>query len=257
MGFLSRFFKKSPDENAVTWPNHSTWAALKNQETVQTAEGPRFLWTVPCGELAMPSGRLVACDPFVFLAVTNNRYVPVPKGCFPVFVTLADVSAEQNRSHVREAYASIIFSPGKETRRKALSLVKDGEIRPEPKGDRFAGFGVDSGTACFVDDSVIGLGMPDPKTWYDGLFENSDPNSWFNRMDDPNHIRAGIANIVLPLAKQCENLILFHSGWGDGVYPVIGSFDSAGQLLAVHIDFFVVPDAENGATDQRSLSTLE
>jgi hypothetical protein len=33
---------------------------------------------------------------------------------------------------------------------------------------------------------------------------------------------------------------LFHSGWGDGVYPVIGSFDSAGHLHAAHIDFLVL-----------------
>jgi hypothetical protein len=240
MGFLSRFFKRAPAEKIGTWPNHSTWAPLKNEETIQTEDGPRFLWTVPCGELGLPSGRLVACDPFVSLELANNPYVPVPKGRFPVLVTLADVSKEQNRSHLREAYASIIFSPGKETHRKALSLAKDGQVRPKPKGDQFAGFSVDAGTACFVDDSVIGPCMPDPKTWYEGVFDNSTPDCWFKRMDDPNHIREGIANIVLPLARHSENLILFHSGWGDGVYPVVGSFDTAGQLLAAHIDFFVI-----------------
>lgn len=40
--------------------------------------------------------------------------------------------------------------------------------------------------------------------------------------------------------KNGENLILFHSGWGDGVYPVIGSFNSIGHLLAAHIDFLVL-----------------
>lgn len=249
MGFLSRFFKKVPAEKSGMWPNHPTWAALKNEETIQTADGPRFLWTVPCGDLWLPSGRLVACDPFVFLMESNNSYVPVPKGRFPVFVTLADVSKAQDRSHVREAYASIIFSPAKETHRKALCLAKDGEKRPEPKGDQFAGFGVDAGTACFVDDSVVGSCMPDPKTWFEDLFENPKPESWFNRMDDPNHIRAGIANIILPLAKNGENLILFHSGWGDGVYPVVGSFDSSGQLLAAHIDFFVMVEERDEKQD--------
>jgi hypothetical protein len=240
MSIFSRIFRKASAEKTQTWPNHSTWAALKNEESLQMEQGPRFLWTVPCGELALPSGRLVVCDPFVFLQPQDNPFIPVPKGRFPVYVTLADVSAAQDKSHVREAYASVVFSSEKEAYRKAVPLAKDGGDRPEPTGDEFIGFAVDAGTACFVDDSVVGPCMPDPKTWYEDLFENSNPQCWFQRMDDPAHIRAGIANIVLPLAKHGENLVLFHSGWGDGVYPVIGSFDSTGRLVAAHIDFLVL-----------------
>ena len=89
--------------------------------------------------------------------------------------------------------------------------------------------------------------MPDEDTWYEGLFENSNEDCWFNQMDDNNLIRNGIANIKLPLTKNDNNLILFHSGWGDGFYPVIGGFDTAGKLVAVHTDFHVVcpPDDEN------------
>jgi len=240
MSLLSRIFRKGPAEKTQTWPNHSTWAALKNEESLQTEDGERFLWTIRCGELALPSGRLVACDPFVFLQPQNNPFVSVPKGRFPVYVTFADVSSAQDKSHVREAYASVVFTSEKEAYRKAVPLAKDGEDRPEPTGDEFIGFAVDAGTACFVDDSVVGPCMPDPQTWYEDLFENSNPDCWFQRMDDPAHIRAGIANIVLPLARHGENLILFHSGWGDGVYPVVGSFDSTGHLVAAHIDFLVL-----------------
>ena len=222
------------------WPNHSTWGALKNGITLQTGDGSRFLWTMECGDLNLPSGRLVACDPFVFLSPSNTPFIVVPKGRFPVVVTLADVSEKQDRSHIREAYASIIFSKEVEVYRKSIPLAKEGEDRPESKGDDFIGFGVDTGTACFVDESVIEPCMPDPRTWYESLFENDRTDCWFRRMDDPAHIREGIANITLPLAKAGENLILFHSGWGDGVYPVIGSFDSVGRLLAAHIDFFVL-----------------
>jgi len=164
----------------------------------------------------------------------------VPKGRFPVIVTLADVSSAQDRSHVREAYASILFSTAPEAYRQAIPLVRDGEERPETKGEDFVGFGVDAGTACFVDDTVVGSCMPDPNTWYEDLFENARSDCWFKRMDDPLHIREGIANIVLPLARNGENLVLFHSGWGDGTYPVVGSFDETGHLLAAHIDFFVM-----------------
>jgi len=107
MRLFSRIFRKTPTEKKQTWPNHSTWAALKNEEILQTEQGARFLWTIPCGELTLPSGRLVACDPFVFLQPQNNPFISVPKGRFSVYVTLADVSATQDKSHVREAYASV------------------------------------------------------------------------------------------------------------------------------------------------------
>jgi hypothetical protein len=83
--------------------------------------------------------------------------------------------------------------------------------------------------------------MPAESRWYEELFENARPDCWFARMDDPDHIRKGIANIQLPLACHGENLILFHSGWGDGVYPVIGSYDANDQLIAAHVDFLVIP----------------
>ena len=155
-------------------------------------------------------------------------------------VTLADVSEHQDRSHIREAYASIIFSAESETYRKVIPLVADGAKRPVLKDEEFIGFAVDAGTACFVDQSVVDPCMPDPATWYESIFENGNPNCWFQRMDDPTHIRQGIANITLPLATNGENLILFHSGWGDGHFPVIGAYDASNRLVAVHIDFLVI-----------------
>jgi hypothetical protein len=61
-------------------------------------------------------------------------------------------------------------------------------------------------------------------------------------MDAPAPLPAGYANITLPLAADGENLVLSHSGWGDGFYPVVGSWDGDGRLLAVHIDLQVVGD---------------
>lgn len=240
MSLFSRLFYKKPLPFLNTWPNHSSWAAMKNGQTLETEDGPRFMFTTPCGDLALPSGRLIACDPFACLSPSGMPFVRTPKGRFPVVVTLADVSEKQDRSHLREAYASILFSSDAEVSRKALPLLTVGETPPKLDGDDFLGFAVDAGTACFVDESAVASCMPDPSTWNDDLFDNNRPDCWFRQMDDPHHIRAGIANIALPLAKNGENLILFHSGWGDGHFPVIGGYSAAHQLVAIHIDFFVV-----------------
>jgi len=224
----------------MTWPNHATWCAELHERTIESESGPRFLWVVDCGSLSVPSGRLVACDPFACMDAGNNPYVPIPPGTYPVTVTLADVSDEQDRSHIREAYATLRIAPGVESYRQVLALAREGEARPTLTGDEFIGFPVDAGTACFVDDLSTKTCMPVPNTWFEGLFENDQPQAWSNMMDDPQHIRNGLANIPLPLAKNGENIVIIHSGWGDGTYPVIGSFDSGGKLLAVHIDFFVI-----------------
>jgi hypothetical protein len=112
----------------------------------------------------------------------------------------------------------------------------------------YYGFPVDAGTACFVDQGAVEALMPDGN-WYEDLFDNGTSNSWFARMDDPRHIREGIANIPLPLATQGENIVIIHSGWGDGHYPVVGGYDTSGRLVRVHIDFLVVFEHEedNGA----------
>jgi uncharacterized protein DUF4241 len=124
-------------------------------------------------------------------------------------------------------------------RRQAMTLTEDGgEIFEDPEND-FIGFAVDAGTACFIDELAVQRAMPDREKWGDEIFENDDPNCWFNLMDNPNHIRAGLANIDLPLATDCSNVVIIQSGHGDGVYPVVGGFDAAGRLVAVHIDFMV------------------
>jgi hypothetical protein len=157
-----------------------------------------------------------------------------------VSVTLADLSENLDGSDIREAYATVRIADGPEVYRRALPLARDGESRKPLDDGTFIGFGVDSGTACFVDDEAVTNFMPANVDWYETLFDNGSDDSWFAQMDDPNHIRFGLANLVLPLAQNGENIIIIHSGWGDGRYPVVGSFDASHQLLAVHIDFFVI-----------------
>jgi Protein of unknown function (DUF4241) len=108
----------------------------------------------------------------------------------------------------------------------------------------YRGFPVVAGTACLVDRGAVEALMPDG-SWED-IFDNGTPNSWFARMDDPSHIRDGIANIPLPLATQGEDTIIIHSDWGDGHYPVVGGYDPSDRLVRVHIDFLVAFE-DNGA----------
>ncbi len=228
----------------MKYPNNSLWAALDDDLLVVIDDKTSLLLSlIDCGTLSLASGRLVVSDPFAGLRKKDNLFVQVPKGHYRVIVTLADVSDKKDGSHMREAYATLLLDEGAaEVRRKIITPVKGRKSIPEEIGEdeTYFGFFVDTGTASFVDAQSVGTFMPDEETWYKKLFENSRNDSWFKLMDNPDHIRAGLANIELPGAEQGENIILFHSGWGDGVYPVIGGYDGAGELVRVHIDFQLV-----------------
>jgi hypothetical protein len=98
---------------------------------------------------------------------------------------------------------------------------------------------------------------PDQDSWLDEVFESDSDDSWSAQMDARKPWGEGMANIVMPNATAGENVVLCAAGWGDGVYPVLGSYDSAGNLLAVHIDLLVEEEedaAEDAATGPAKLS---
>ena len=207
----------------MTYPNDDCWKALADGEEILVRDKPYVLSVVECGDLVLPTGLLAVCDPFAMLRPAGNPTFQVPPGRYPVKVTLADVSGRRDGSHVREAYASLLLGEKPEATRRQLPL----------------GFGVDAGAACFVDEGTLAEAMPPEEDWEEVIDDDSD-GSWFSRMDDPNHIRDGLANVPLPFAKNGENIILIHSGWGDGHYGLVGSFDADDNLTAVHIDFKVI-----------------
>lgn len=221
----------------MSYPNNDYWQALADGKEIEVRNTPYVLSVVDCGDLVMPTGLLAVCDPFAMMQVSGNPAIQLPPGRYPVKVTLADVSGLRDGSHVREAYASLILSGEPEASRQEMPLLNT----------TYNAFGVDAGTACFVDEGALAGAMPPEEEWED-LFENVSETAWFNRMDDPNEIREGLANIILPLAQNGENIVLIHSGWGDGAYGLVGSYDIHGNLTAVHIDFGVVggPEEDNG-----------
>jgi hypothetical protein len=226
------------------WPpadaevRYGRWMALADGAELRTAD--RGVWrlsVVDCGELVLREGQLIACDPFAVLDdALDGPFIKVPAGRYPVRVTVADVSGKGDGSHLREAYVSLLLGGGPQVR-QTLQF----------------GIGVDSGTVCFVDAATVRSAMPHKEkstgkdawwdTWHEIMSGYGRPpgaDSWATRMADPEHIREGLANIPLPLGQAGENIVLAHSGWGDGGYPVVAGYDDTGAVVAVHIDLYVV-----------------
>ncbi|WP_133979949.1 DUF4241 domain-containing protein [Kribbella voronezhensis] len=197
-------------------------------------------WTLTVhdlGVLRVPSGKLEASDPFVNLG--EGQIIDVPPGDYPVRVTVADVSDKQDGSHLREAYLSVVLAEG-----EVASVGPATRVAEELPADEYWVVPVDAGTVGFADADAIRSGMPGDD-WYDEVFDNGKDDSWFALMDSAEHLRAGCANIVLPAATAGENVVLAHSGWGDGVYPILSTLDATGRSLAIHIDLLVVGGSDS------------
>jgi len=205
------------------------------------------------GILRVPSGQLGASDPFVFL--DESLVIPIPPGDYPVRVTVADVSEEQDGSHLREAYLSVVLSEA-ESHTVGAAQGVDGP----PPADEYFGIGVDAGTVGFVDAEAVLRSMPDGATWYDEVFDTGDERGWFAIMDADSPQISGTANIVMPNAAAGENVVLSHSGWGDGFYSLLETRDIDGNLTGIHIDLQVVglfEDEDEDVADDETPTTSE
>ncbi|GGM23539.1 DUF4241 domain-containing protein [Promicromonospora citrea] len=204
-----------------------------------TPDGTPYPQTVhDAGTLHVPSGRLEASDPFVSLG--DGLVVSVPPGSWPAYVTVADVSAARDGSHLREAYLSLVVADGAPVA-EVRGVTPEGCEPPRP--DEHYGVGVDAGTVGFADAAAAAAVA-------DATEDEDLDEEWFDRMDDPEHLREGVANIVLPQATAGENVVLSHSGWGDGFYPVVTTHAADGSLLGVHVDLLVAgPDGDEEEDD--------
>src|SRR6202012_2975853 len=98
------------------------------------------------GELSLPTGQLVASDPFV--CPEQAPFVqPLPPGTYPVALSVAQIDDDQ-----RVAFAILRLKPGSPVRWEMLTVGE--QNTDELNEDEFFGYPVDAGIGCFMDRSV-------------------------------------------------------------------------------------------------------
>ncbi|MFE2750926.1 DUF4241 domain-containing protein [Actinosynnema sp. NPDC059335] len=175
------------------------------------------------GAVRLGSGRLVVADPGHLDSEAEPFTVGVEPGEYPVEVAPARFADDPE--HLRVAAARLVV-----TREPAVSwelAVVAGQDVADLGEDEFYGFGVDTGTACFVDaDAAAALGAwldDNHDTAYDGVFEaHAAP------MRDP---------------STGHGLVAFTSGWGDGSYPTWIGRAADGGVTCFVVDTFVLHGA--------------
>ncbi|MER8010745.1 DUF4241 domain-containing protein [Streptomyces sp. NPDC094149] len=184
------------------------------------------------GTLDLPTGRVVACDPFVYLGSGDMEpfTVTVAPGRYRVEAAVATLTRPgeppAERPHRRVAAARLVI---RDEPTATWELALGPEQDPAGLGDdEFFGYGVDAGTGCFYDASAEEAfpGTEDEEGPLWEAFENSD---W---SEGPHLVTS---------AGTGHTLAAFTSGWGDGFYPTWIGRTASGEVTCYLTDFFVAP----------------
>jgi hypothetical protein len=207
------------------------------------------LRTVALGTLVVPTGQLYCCDPFLSgeVAPLDLRVKP---GDHAVDLCLAKMSAWGERV----ALARLCLSRAPVISWRKAAYRAGGELR--------SGFRVDAGMACFMDavtresfvKAVEAWHAKGPDTnYYDDLLAEL-----FKRNADPARPQhAGDWAMHTPVAGAHENLALFASGLGDGIYDAHWGIDASGQPAMLVVDFGLLPLAPDEEDTDASWHPIE
>ena len=198
------------------------------------------------GNLVVKEGKLIAADPLFSLpyggtAPFVQKALP---GNYPVTLSVFSHADYGDRYLA----AKITFS---EHRAEAFQLaLKPGERVADLAADEIFGFPVETGLGSFCDNGTQKLFQAFCEEWYrknpgkniyDDYFAAIFAKSYqkhpkFQRKD------GDWINWTLP-GKQ-ENLIMFNSGFGDGVYPAYWGYDPDGKSCCLIIQFISPAELE-------------
>lgn len=188
------------------------------------------------GDLVLPTGNLIACDPLQALD-TEPFTIQLEPGPYGVHLIIAELRDEK-----RSAYAVVTVKPTESLRWEVATLP------PPPNQTIFerheeVGYSVDSTLGAFLDSETAGdilnyhqLVMPE-----DNDFER---HIW-GRIKKRRRHGVGWATIdlrrdlMLP-AEDGRNLLVFDAGYGDGYYTTYLGFDEDDELSSIVTDFEVL-----------------
>lgn len=220
-----------PKHGAPSWDLVTAFvprAKLKEEGRVYAVE----LVTLP--PLVLPTGRIFACDPYtMFGAAPFER--AVRRGAYPVTLSVAKISGRVTDRRVGCAMVRFAKGPVAEW----VNATKKGQKVTRLAPGYHYGYGVDAGVGCFGDASVLPtLDLVDEVVrangrgegfLYDVTARDLDDRRWGSAVLDP---------------KTKANMLVFSSGFGDGVYPSYWGLSKSGKAVCLVTDFGVYPRPE-------------
>lgn len=184
---------------------------------------------VSAGVLHVSSGSISASDPLVEPDQPSFTQ-KVVVGDYEVKLAIARFDGGDERI----AFAMVSFSEDQPVEWKMALIANQNE---KTLGhDEFFGYGVDSGTGCFMDSDAGALmseRMRQQEDFFEEIIEGMEATY--------RHTRSWLS--FQPSSASKANVVCFSSGWGDGVYPSFFSYSDSGKVVSLVTDFCVFSDS--------------
>jgi hypothetical protein len=186
----------------------------------------RKIAVTPIGELDLPTGEIIACDPLTTGTDWPTLSRKVKPGRYPVSLLEAQG---------RVAAAILRFRSGTPVRWELATLP--GQDTSTLEGDQVFGYPVDTGLGSFMDKKAMVLmseqqdKLETEQNYYDDVLAVEFESNQDRLMHHP-------------VAGNPLNIAMFSSGWGDGIYPSFWGLNAAGEPLLLMTDFEVLENAD-------------
>jgi hypothetical protein len=181
------------------------------------------------GEVTLPAGQVVGCDPLVYSGDAPPFTVAVPPGRYPLRAWVAVLYRGDTERQRRVAALQLIIRNAPATRWQP-ALVEGQDLSALGE-DEYFGYVVDSGTGTLADVSAVRV----LATWDYQRLEDV-----FIPVQLPERPVPGAVAAVTD-EQSGANIITANSGWGDGQYPTFIGHTAGGDISSFVTDFLVLP----------------
>jgi hypothetical protein len=196
---------------------------FEDGKVIRTEQWEVTLRSRPLCDLLLPTGRVVACDPF-----TSPDAEPfareVPPGSYPVTLSVAHFDDGDQR-----VAAAMVRFAGREAVRWEMALAPEDDPAELGEGEIF-GYGVDSGSGCFMDEAAA-----------ESLLDRVESDErYFDEMAaemEKAYVDTWSWASLVPGETEPSNVVAFSSGVGDGRYASYFGLDEGGHVVSLVTDF--------------------
>ncbi|MET8906437.1 DUF4241 domain-containing protein [Micromonospora sp. NPDC004551] len=193
-------------------------------------EAEHVLEVHPAGEVVLPTGHVVGCDPLVG-PESDPFTVAVEPGRYPARAWVSSIRRDGAESDRRVAALELVIRE-EPVARWELALV-DAQDIGELDEDGFFGYGVDAGTGTLADRAAL---APLEDWDYDQVEE-------VFLAEDDDQARGPVPGLVDAVVDEATgaNVLTVWSGWGDGCYGTWVGRTADDRVASFVTDFMVVP----------------
>ena len=177
--------------------------------------------------LPLPDGRLIACDPYDIGEEERTSAVEVPPGTYPVVLAIGLFGPESSGlSEARVTHAWVALNDRAVARWEPVS---------EAEGSKRLVVGIDSGLASFS----AAASAPALRSAHDDGSPYGFTAGLEKVLEERMRLPGGGSGLWGLVEAAEASMVVFESGYGDGLYGLYRGFDEEGELAAVAIDFKV------------------